>query len=364
MMLVPAESLNRAAPPRTPAFFNPKAKLSRDFSIIAYSTFLNGFDGPKIFLDAQAGVGARSLRVANEIQGVTVTANDANPNAVALASESARINKLERFEVSENETCRFLSCHSKDGSRGAIVDIDPFGSPAKFIDCGIRAVMHGGLLSVTATDLRVLSGVHAESCIRKYGGRPLRITCSDEIGIRLVLGCIRSIGARLDVTVQPLFVESDHHYYRIYAKVNVCKDNGSLGYIFDCSCGSRGACRTTKKCPHCGSVPDFAGPLWTGKLFDGRFVDEMIAVLDSCNVDRRCKIILEKCAKEIRMGPAYYTIDEVASKAGRSPQKMQDVVMRLRECGFASSVTSFDPTGFRTNAGMSEIIESLYQTIA
>ncbi len=361
MMLVPAESLVQAAPSRTPAFFNPKAKLSRDFSIIAYSAFLDEFGGPRIFLDGMAGVGARSLRVASEMQDVTIVANDANPNAVALMSESARINGAKRFKVSENETCRFLSSRAKEGCRGAIVDIDPFGSPAKFIDCGIRAVMHGGLLSVTATDLRVLSGVHAESCVQKYGGRPLRISCLNEIGIRLVIGCMRSVAARLDTSIQPLFAESDHHYYRIYAKVKVGKGNENLGYIFDCSCGSRGACESMKKCPYCGSVPEFAGPLWTGRLFDDKFVDKMITASDACNVDRQCRKTLEKCAQEAEMEPAYYTIDEVASRAGRSPQKLQDTVRRLRECGFASSVTSFDPTGFRTNAGMREITASLYR---
>jgi len=66
-ILVPEKSLEEKVPPKEPAFFNPVAKLNRDFSILAYSAFWENFDKPKIFLDGLAGLGARSLRVANEI---------------------------------------------------------------------------------------------------------------------------------------------------------------------------------------------------------------------------------------------------------------------------------------------------------
>ena len=66
-ILVPNDAITEKIPPRVPAFFNPRAKLNRDFSIIVYSTFWKNFDGPKIFLDGLSGVGARSLRVAKEI---------------------------------------------------------------------------------------------------------------------------------------------------------------------------------------------------------------------------------------------------------------------------------------------------------
>ena len=64
-LLVPKESLSEKVPPKEPAFFNPRARVSRDFSIISYSAFLKNFRGPKIFLDSLAGIGARSIRVAN-----------------------------------------------------------------------------------------------------------------------------------------------------------------------------------------------------------------------------------------------------------------------------------------------------------
>ena len=59
---VPKKSLTDTVPPKEPAFFNPKAKLNRDFSILAYGAFLKKFEGPKIFLEGLSGIGARGLR--------------------------------------------------------------------------------------------------------------------------------------------------------------------------------------------------------------------------------------------------------------------------------------------------------------
>ena len=174
-IMVPKRSLQDKVPPKEPAFFNPKAKLTRDLSIVAYASFVKNFEGPKIFLEGLTGVGARGLRVANELKVDNVIINDLNPSALELAKFSARLNKLKNIEFSENEICRFFSLYSKKGKRGSIVDIDPFGSSAEFFDCGLRATMHGGILSCTSTDLQVLNGLFQDACKRKYGGIPIRV---------------------------------------------------------------------------------------------------------------------------------------------------------------------------------------------
>ena len=185
-LIVPKKSLTEKVPPIKPAFFNPKARTNRDFSIIAYAAFLKKFDGPKIFLEALSGVGARGLRVANELKIDTVNINDLNPTALKIAKESATLNNLKNIEFSEKEACVFLNGYSRKGNRGSLVDIDPFGSPAAFFDCGIRATMHGGILSSAATDLQVLNGLFQGACKRKYGGIPVRVEYGNEMAIRLI----------------------------------------------------------------------------------------------------------------------------------------------------------------------------------
>ncbi|MCH8324797.1 MAG: tRNA (guanine-N1)-methyltransferase [Thaumarchaeota archaeon] len=359
--LVPAGSINEKVPPKDPAFFNPKAKLNRDFSIIAYSAFLKNFDGPKIFLEGLSGIGARGIRVANELSNVEqVIVNDLNPKALELAKKSASLNNLQNFQTSENEVCRFFSTFSKKGERGTIVDIDPFGSPAKYIDCGIRATMHGGILSTTATDLQVLHGLFRDACKRRYGGVPVKTEYSNEIAIRLILGCIRVIAARLDIEIIPLFVESDLHYYRTYVRIlNRPDQNENIGYILHCkTCGNRKVINEQEKsCEICNGSVDLAGPLWIGQLFEKQFLETIKDEIPNYIVDKNCEKVISKSILESEKPGTYFTLDEIASKMKVSPLRLDRAISKLESNGFVASPTSLNPTGFRTNARIDQILE-------
>ena len=359
--LVPSGSINEKVPPKDPAFFNPKAKLNRDFSIIAYSAFLKNFDGPKIFLEGLSGIGARGLRVANELSNVEqVIVNDLNPKALELAKKSASLNNLQNFQTSENEVCRFFSTFSKKGERGTIVDIDPFGSPAKYIDCGIRATMHGGILSTTATDLQVLHGLFRDACKRRYGGVPVKTEYSNEIAIRLILGCIRVIAARLDIEIIPLFVESDLHYYRTYVRIlNRPDQNENIGYILHCkTCGNRKVINEQEKsCEICNGSVDLAGPLWIGQLFEKQFLETIKDEIPNYTVDKNCEKVISKSILESEKPGTYFTLDEIASKMKVSPLRLDRAISKLESNGFVASPTSLNPTGFRTNARIDQILE-------
>ena len=362
-ILVPKKSLEEKVPPKTPAFFNPLAKLNRDFSILAYSAFWENFDKPKIFLDGLAGLGARSLRVANEISDVEkVIANDVNSEGLNIAQNSVKLNKISNFETSEDEICRFFSSYSKKGKRGSIVDVDPFGSPTKYFDCAIRATMHGGMLSVTATDLQVLHGLSKRSCQRKYHGIPIKTEYSNEIAIRLILGCLEFVAGRLEIQIIPQFVQHDMHYYRTYLKIlNKPGQKEQLGYIIHCkSCGNRKAVMKQEEiCQICNSKLDIGGPLWVGQLFEKNFVMNMIEIAPKFVVDKRCEKILEKCALESEMPATYYTLDEIASKMQKSPLKMKNAIKKLQDASFMASPTSLNPTGFRTDCRIDEILTLL-----
>lgn len=360
-LLVPNKSLTDKVPPKEPAFFNPRAKLNRDFSMIVYSALLKNFKGPKIFLEALSGIGVRGLRVANELKNVEkVIVNDLNPKALELSIKSAQLNELTNFETSENEACRFLSLFSKKDHRGAIVDIDPFGSPSQYIDCGIRATMHGGMLSLTATDLQVLHGLFQNACKRRYGGISIKTEYSKEIAIRLILGCVRNISARLDIEIIPMFVENNQHYYRIYLKIlNRPDQSQNLGFILHCKkCGNRIMQEEQKStCALCNEKMNFAGPLWIGKIFDKKFIEQMISEESNLVVDKKCKKILDKSILEAEMPGMYFTIDEIASMMKISPPKLEKAIEKLQKDGFLASPTSLNSTGFRTNAQINEIIE-------
>lgn len=364
-LLVPKKSITDKVPPKKPAFFNPKGKLNRDFSMIAYAAFLNKFQGPKIFLEGLSGIGARGLRVANELKIEKILINDLNPSALKMAERSANLNELKNIEFSEKEACRFLSEHAKKGERGSIVDIDPFGSPASFFDCGIRATMHGGILSTSATDLQVLNGLFQGACKRKYGGIPVKTEYGNEIAIRLILGCLRTVAARLGVEMIPMFVESEMHYYRIYVKIlNRPDQHENLGYILHCkNCGHRKiALEQENECELCKLKVSTAGPLWIGSIFNKEFIQNMLSEISNLEVDKVCEKTLNKCLKESEMPGTFFTLDEIASKMKSSPPKLENVISSLQENNFLASVTAFNPTGFRTNANIYEIIK-IFQII-
>ena len=360
-LLVPKGSMTEKVPPKEPAFFNPRASLSRDLSIIAYSAFWKDYKFPKIFFDGLSGLGARGLRVANEVKEVEkVIMNDVNANSLELALKSAKINNLKNFEISENETCRFLSSHSKMNERASIVDIDPFGSPSRYIDCAIRATMHSGMLALTATDLQVLHGLFNKAAKRRYYGTPIKTEFSNEIAIRLILGCVSFVAGRLDISFQPLFVDHDMHYYRTYMKIlNTPEQEEKIGYIIFCrSCKDRYT-QTMKqtKCRKCSHETEIAGPLWIGKLFEKEFVKKMRGVKDNLIVNKRCERIIERSEAEAELPATYYTLDEIASMMKTAPMKLIDAVEELKSQGFNASMTSLNPGGFRTDCEINEIIQ-------
>ena len=352
-ILVPCGSMEDKVPPRDPAFFNPKAKLNRDFSIVAYAAFWKNFDGPKIFLDGLSGIGARGLRVANEIKySEKIICNDANPNAVKLCAKSASINNLQNLETSENEVCRFFNSYSIKNKRGSIVDLDPFGAPTKYLDCAIRATMHGGVLSTTATDLQVLHGLFKFACKRRYSGVPIKTEYGNEIAIRLILGSICQVAYRLDIQIVPLFVDNAMHYYRTYVKVlKRTSQEDNIGYILHCkSCGNRSIAKEqSHSCELCDSKNEVAGPLWIGKLFEKEFVNSMLEEIPRYTVDKRCEKTLEKSILESDMPGTYFTLDEIASKAKVAPMGLEKIIKKLEREGFQASPTSLNPTGFKTN---------------
>lgn len=357
-LLVPAGSLSEAVPPRDPAFFNPRARMNRDISMAAYAALLRGFRGPGVLLDSMAGLGARGLRAACELGLECAVLNDANPAAVRLARRSAALNSLGNAEFSNDEACRFLAGRSRGGARGAIVDIDPFGSPAAYLDCGIRAAMHGGMLAVTATDLQVLGGLYDSVCRRRYGGVPARTEYGNEVAIRLVLGCVAGVAGRMGAEVRPLFVESEMHYYRAYVRVRNRQDQqDNSGYILHCpGCGHREAVpEAAPRCRLCGGAARAAGPLWTGAIFDPGFVGGMCDAAAGLPVGEDSRAVLQKCLSEAGLPATYHTLDVVASRTRSSPPRLARVLERLAGLGFAASPTAFDPTGFRTDAGVREI---------
>jgi tRNA (guanine26-N2/guanine27-N2)-dimethyltransferase len=365
-LLVPRSSLSDKVPPKTPAFFNPSARLNRSMSILAYRAFARQLSKERTFADSFTGVGARALRVAVEVPEIEhIYGNDLNPVAIDAAKKAADLNSIaDRCTFSIAEVCKFLTDHATgDGGRFAIIDLDPFGTPAKYIDCLLRAVLDEGLVSVTATDNAVLCGIYPEVCSRRYYGKPLNNSYCNEIAVRLLLSLLALTASRLELSIRPLFAHANIHYFRVYAQVFVSSGSANkvldnVGYVMHCfHCGNRFLARESDlpcpvMCELCGTKLSMGGQLWAKSLYDKEFVARMA----SFDPDRECKKLLDLCAEELDSIPYYFKADEISSMLKTNPVSIAKMLEVLKGAGFAASRTAFNTGGFKTDARIDQIL--------
>ncbi|MDW8045360.1 MAG: tRNA (guanine(10)-N(2))-dimethyltransferase [Nitrososphaerota archaeon] len=373
-LFVPKSSLDTRVPSKLPAFFNPLGRLARDFSILVYNSITidrsESESGGISMADSLAGVGARGIRVAVEVPNIDVVyLNDLNPTAIKYARKSAEYNNvLQKCRFSVKDACVFLIEHSAPSERFHIIDIDPFGSPSPFLDCGLRAIKDGGLISITATDTAVLCGVYPKVSFRKYYGWSLRTEYCHEIAIRLLYGSLAYCAIRLDCGIQPLFCHTTVHYNRIYAYIYYSKGSAeetasNLGYIAHCfKCGDRCVSSTPiTHCKNCGANKRLAGPLWIGKIYDRQILDRVLNLSEQLGM-KGCMKIVKMAIEEIDSPPTYYITDRLCNEIGVASISPSKLVDELKSRGFNASRTAMNPKGVKTDAPISvlkEVIKSL-----
>jgi len=376
-LLVPSSALSQSVPPKNPAFFNPNAKWNRDISMLVYKVYTSSSKN-KTLADSICGVGARGLRASVEVPQIeTIYFNDLNPIAIEFAKESAKLNQVQdKCIFKTNEVCKFLNFEEREFRRFDIVDLDPFGSPSPYVDCVLRSVSNGGLISITATDTAVLCGVYPSVCYRKYYGFPIRSEYSNEIGVRLLVSFIALNATRFDLSVVPYFCHSNLHYLRVYLKIIFSSTlantvSSKIGFIKHCQkCKSRRVAKIREQnlvCDLCGTKCIMAGPLWIDSIFDSDFVNSMLNELNNSensasprNDHNRLLKMMQICTSELPI-PAYFETDSIASSAKKSSISLDKVISTLASNGFQSSKTTMNEKGFKTDASPKEITELLYK---
>lgn len=350
-------------PPRDPAFYNPLAEFKRDVMVSIVASYASLTKDPIRFADSHTGIGAGGIRIANEIKKIDhVYINDLNLNSLELAKLSIKRNGVgNRCTISREEANIFLSNHSSKENRLEFIDIDPFGSPCRYLDSAVRATRIGGIIALTATDGQVLCGGYPEVSLRKYGGYSLNTNYCHEIGIRLMLGSLCSASGRFDLGISPVFVHTEKHYSRIYATLTdkPLNTNGKLGFISQCtSCIRRFVGPVMLlQCEDCGSKCRIAGPLWTGELFDSDIIERAIMKSQS----KRLESILEIARDEIGLPASYFITDSISESLRISPPPISKVIDELRKIGYNASRTILNNNGFRTDADVSSIYDVFRQ---
>lgn len=131
--------------------------------------------------------------------------------------------------------------NKEPGSQFDVVDLDPYGSAAPFLDAAVQAVADGGLLCVTCTDMTVLSGNYPETCFAKYGTFPVKTRYHTESAVRSLLNAIETSANRYKKYIEPWASLAIDFYCRVFVRVHI----SPAEVVFLCSvCAPQVVCIT------------------------------------------------------------------------------------------------------------------------
>jgi len=346
-------------------FYNPKMSLNRDVSVLFVNSCFPGGRDLRL-CDLTAGTGVRSIRYALECPYVySVTAIDLDAEAVKTAKQNVQLNRIEgKVAVLESDAVTFLAGNR---DRYDLVDIDPYGSPVRFLESSVRSTNDGGVIAVTATDMGPLTGAKPVACLRKYGVWTARTEFRKELAVRTLVSTLARGAGKFDLGVSVVFAFASDHYTRVYAKVSVGRkaaneSMATLGFLEYCNrCLWRKARSNLhelgRRCEGCGVRPIMIGPVWLGGLWDEAAVQHMIEHTATLLSNRLSDVqtLLSRIGAEAHGPPFHYTTDTIASKLGVKPPGLERLLSSLKDAGFSGTRTHFAPNGFRTDAAPSEI---------
>ncbi len=348
-------------------FYNPKMELCRDIDIAGVAAFVSSLPSRRAslrYIDALAGTGVRGVRIAKEV-GLFVAINDRSKPAYELINRNIELNEVGERAKAYNENANVLLLQNNYD----FVDIDPFGSPAPFLDAACKSVKK--MLLITATDTAPLCGAHSGG-LRKYDAKPLNTEYHKEMATRILLGRVTRDLCRYDRAIQPLLSYSKGHFIRLIARVekgakkaDACMKR--LGFIAHCfSCGNRFAFSCSdmlemsieKKCDVCGAKIRIAGPLYMEAIKKKGFCEQVHEELGKRGKPKEAMKIVATCVNELDI-PFYYEHHAICKALKVPPSSLSSLIDALRSNGFFACRTHFSDTAFKTDARMEEIKDIL-----
>jgi len=323
---------------KSEVFYNPEMAYDRGLSVAVFKA-----SGKKEVCDAFSGSGIRAILYA--LEGAEVIANDVNPNAVELIKENAQMNQVSIKVL--NEDANILLRKKKF----EVIDLDPFGSPSRYLDSTMNGLKNDSLLFVTATDTEALCGYAKKAALRKYGIKTAKTPFSKELGVRVLLTAIMREGAKYGFGFSVLLSYWRRHYIRVFLRARWSKKAAlecmnMVNPVSFCRCGFFST-EVTEKCPVCGENAGYISSVYLGRIKDNEFLEKV----------RFCDVT-EKLKHELDV-PFYYDTHHLAKFHGVQPPKIGVLVDRLNE-NFLASRTIFCPTGVKTDMSLVNLLEIVF----
>lgn len=379
-------------------FMNPAQVFNRDMSMLVASAYAQSLENrPLHILEPLAATGLRSIRYFKELNHPVerIVANDIDPSAVEQIKENFASNSV------NGEVWHKDACDAMYTSRGLwdIVDIDPYGSAAGFLDAAVRAVKSGGLLCVTSTDMITLCGNNPDTCFYKYQSIPSKSKYCHEFAVRILLYQLNATANKYQFAILPLISLSVDFYVRVFVKVissaqTAKKSIGSSSLVFQCSeCPAyfiqefgrehKGKDRwvgnvlnVDANCPHCARgegvervvVKDeenksgkggqllMQGPIYTGPLHDKEFVEKVLVLADQREFKTKEKVrgVLYSIREELET-PLGVNIGNLCKFFKVPAMSQKNLRSAMKSIGKTISQSHTNPLIYKTTATFDEV---------
>tara|TARA_Y100001978_G_scaffold171280_1_gene161015 strand:+ start:259 stop:1575 length:1317 start_codon:yes stop_codon:yes gene_type:complete len=415
LMLLPRLSPDAQGPSAKSSgevFYNPAMAGSRTRSVLLFCHAMQeGMlgDGTVYALDGLTASGLRARRWLNELphrmsSRISATIVDLEKEALEWAISSHKefppfggAGDLQAFQ--EDLRTAVLS------SGRHWIDIDPYGSPAPFIDSAMQSMARSGVMEVSATDTAALTGSSKTALMRRYGARVRTDCLAHDSGLRVMLSNISRIAARHDRTIEPLLSIWDSHHLRVSFRViksvssaNILED--SIGWRVFAPCKEEFAASIDSGLQvysggdvlpmHCMLPLNFpvdrkdtriSGPLWIGPTGNREAMSSMSEerALESCGPifipddpvgwdEKRFEIERRRVARSVRHiaeesqvidSCNLVVVDDLAAWLGTgAPPSPRKIVELLSENGQLAAISSYGKPSFRTSAPWEAVVEA------
>uniref|UniRef100_A0A674MT79 tRNA (guanine(26)-N(2))-dimethyltransferase n=1 Tax=Takifugu rubripes TaxID=31033 RepID=A0A674MT79_TAKRU len=305
-------------------------------------------------LEGLAASGLRSVRFALEVPGLqSITANDFSAKAAALIARNAMYNGVSHLIQASCKDASMLMYEMRGKKqRYDVIDLDPYGSPATFLDAAVQAVSDGGLLCVTCTDMAVMAGNSGETCYSKYGSVSIKSKYCHEMALRIILHSLDQRAGVYQRYIQPLLSISADFYIRVFVRVftgqATVKNSARMKY------SAATGPPVGPECEHCGQRHQLGGPLWAEAIHDLTFVQKVLSALSAnpgrFGTSKRIEGVLSMVTEELEDVPFYYTLDSLSSSIRCNTPPMLQFRSALLHAGYKVSLSHACKNAIKTDA--------------
>ncbi len=335
---------------KLPVFYNPHMKLNRDISLLVINAY---FKKPIDICLPLAGSGIRGIRFLKKLNNINkILFNDLNPNAYNtikknLITNNINFNNDNRIIIEKEDANLAMRKNKWD-----YIEIDPFGSPVRFIDTALQQIKNNGIISVTATDTATLCGKYKDTCLRKYFIKSKKVLWHDELGLRNLIAFCQREAARLDIYLEPLLAYTKRHYFKVFFKAQKSKQKSldaikKLSYI---KVEKNQEIKISDKETNIGKT-------YIGKLTNKEFLEKLDPNI--LNEKKEAQKLIQKLKEELDT-VGYYEIHKIIKNEKiKTCPKIEKIITLLKSKNYEASRVHNNKYGIKTIAP----IETLRKTL-